>query len=951
MSDDDGGDGSPPEDVDNSEAFKVLQELVEAGDVDAEAAEKAKEKFRQLHDALVDTLENDKRLMAKAKQLNMQLGEEKIRVDAVAKSAAADAATTAAGGITLPPLLAGPDASTAVDMLREDAEQAEAEATLCLDRERMLALEVSELQRQRDEFRKQLEDAEAEHAEAMAPQIRQIKAEISMLKEELHSEGKRYGDLTHQKEDMLASLDSVRAEMQAGADIRVQNQDDLFKVSGVPDKIRKQSDVVANALKGLRVQEQRLMARIKDLEAGNATLSTSLRAKQEEHTNTAATLERAKIAMEQKERSVDDIRKDLEREGLNGDQHLADQARTELDLRALNMESKRESDQLQRKLKDKDTSLKKLRKADLQAKQAQEQIPGYQASKDQLVHDKHLVDRVEKEQERVMSELKKEVEIYMNGYLKEEAVGKDKGVMFQNSYAEVAELEQEVIALKKEEHVRERTISELASQRERVSRQAAGKVAKWKEQVEYVKVKELIIIDLKKKRRETLHRLRDFQQLYDLVKNQRNKFVNLITASSQSIAEMKEKLKILANEIDILRLESVNKDRLLGKAHQEHHNSMLERDSVRGEINKGAIAFRDKQDTVDEQISEIDKLNAIINQAEKEMLRMKKQYETQVEQRNWTGITLIDRNDELCILYEKANIQEEVLKQGEIELRKREDESRMLHIELKEVQRSMEATRKTLIRVPALDEQIASLQEQLLLARRASDQLSQELESPDNKERWRRLEGKIPDKEELVAKINQLEERLNDKKEQLLEKELILEEVSSLAGRLRQQAAEGRADTLELAKRVNDYQARIRSTTRGMMATVSELSMYQASSMKLAAEREDLDGEVAAARERTAEGAAPTEDAEREWLRMERDRMQLRESKMAAAADAAEAEALPNGPGARTTAEPRPNAYIPQDARSLGVPKPYGRYAPFKPTELGSNMRHIRKPEPRDIVI
>ena len=52
-----------------------------------------------------------------------------------------------------------------------------------------------------------------------------------------------------------------------------------------------------------------------------------------------------------------------------------------------------------------------------------------------------------------------------------------------------------------------------------------------------------------------------------------------------------------------------------------------------------------------------------------------------------------------------------------------------------------------------------------------------------------------------------------------------------------------------------------------------------------------------------------------------------------------------------TTAEPRPNAYAPQDAKSLGVPKPYGRYAPFKPTEMGSNMRHIRKPEPREIVI
>jgi len=44
-------------------------------------------------------------------------------------------------------------------------------------------VEVSELQRQRDEFRKQLEDAEAEHAEAMEPQIRQIRAEISRLTE------------------------------------------------------------------------------------------------------------------------------------------------------------------------------------------------------------------------------------------------------------------------------------------------------------------------------------------------------------------------------------------------------------------------------------------------------------------------------------------------------------------------------------------------------------------------------------------------------------------------------------------------------------------------------------------------------------------------------------------------------------------------------------------------
>jgi hypothetical protein len=51
----------------------------------------------------------------------------------------------------------------------------------------------------------------------------------------------------------------------------------------------------------------------------------------------------------------------------------------------------------------------------------------------------------------------------------------------------------------------------------------------------------------------------------------------------------------------------------------------------------------------------------------------------------------------------------------------------------------------------------------------------------------------------------------------------------------------------------------------------------------------------------------------------------------------------------RTTAEPRPNAYIPE---YLGVPKPYsGPFAPFKPSEPGVTMRHIRAPAHVEIEI
>ena len=79
-----------------------------------------------------------------------------------------------------------------------------------------------------------------------------------------------------------------------------------------------------------------------------------------------------------------------------------------------------------------------------------------------------------------------------------------------------------------------------------------------------------------------------------------------------------------------------------------------------------------------------------------------------------------------------------------------------------------------------------------------------------------------------MAKINMLEERLNDKKEQLLEKELILEEVSSLAGRLRQQARRTRRYP-GAAKRSMTISQHPQDDSKDD-GDRFELSMYQASS-------------------------------------------------------------------------------------------------------------------------
>ena len=98
-------------------------------------------------------------------------------------------------------------------------------------------------------------------------------------------------------------------------------------------------------------------------------------------------------------------------------------------------------------------------------------------------------------------------------------------------------------------------------------------------------------------------------------------------AANQSATEMKDKSKILRNELDILHSEVHTKDKLLVQSRNQHQTAVAERDVLRIDLGMLGASFRQKQDIVDEQIAEVDKLNAIINTTEKEMLKLRKQYE------------------------------------------------------------------------------------------------------------------------------------------------------------------------------------------------------------------------------------------------------------------------------------------------------------------------------------
>ncbi|KAL1524346.1 hypothetical protein AB1Y20_019244 [Prymnesium parvum] len=915
-------DASDITDISSSPAYTFLDELESAAKISSAQSQLYKTKFAKLHEVVLKTYDNEKSLLQKAKHLNQDLSAERGKLEKTAARAQED--------------------SEEISSLRAEIAKGESELALREEREMLLQQEVHDLQNVRGELESDVASTQKRQMAELQPRIDELEGAVDEVRQELGRHKATLSKLQKERNEAAERGTQLRSAKSDAEAQKTQLSAQLTKIRGEPEKMKKQADNVAAAVGNQQAEVERLTASLGLLEAELANQMKKRKELEEERMQLSMAVERHRSQIEQKENVADEIRKKLELAREEASHTLAERVRLEMDQKAAAADVKREADLLNRSSKEYSAALKKCKKAETQLQVAQNQVPFLRRQLEEASRQVGVLKDEKRRQLAAVEDLKREVDIFINSFLKQESHEKEKQEWLRQLFDDIKALEEELVEAYQEEQANRKTVSKLTAEREAIAREAAKQVTAARDTHEELKVRELVIIDLTKKHAETGTRLREFSKLYDVVKADRNKYVNQIQASAQALAEMKEKIKILQNEVEILRNESVAKDKKLSKERLEHSNAFSARDALRAEQNKHLAVVKEKEIRVQQLVAEIDNLNSLINGIEKQMLKLKKRYEAAVEERNYTGIQLIDRNDELCILYEKCNMQQTVLRKGELAIREREDEIRMLDLQVAELCREIEVTRRKLPKVPELEHQVLALQGQLEDERRLSDELSAELEAPENSKRWRKLEGKDPEPEDLAAKLQVLDERVNDKKEQLLEKDLVLEEVSNLANRLRTQALEGRESTLELAKRVNEFQARIKGTTRRMMATVSELSMYQATAMKLTQENQQKEESLQGMESNLSHGLPPSDDLELAWQRHEHELTRRSDQTHARniSQEASQAQVM------QTTADPRPNAYIPDD---IGIPKPYGALAPFKPSELGTTMRHIRRPQPREI--
>jgi len=128
--------------------------------------------------------------------------------------------------------------------------------------------------------------------------------------------------------------------------------------------------------------------------------------------------------------------------------------------------------------------------------------------------------------------------------------------------------------------------------------------------------------------------------------------------------------------------------------------------------------------------------------------------------------------------------------------------------------------------IDELKKEVYHLQRELLQERTKVKALSEELENPMNVHRWRKLEGSDPAMFELIQKVRTLQKRLIAKTEEVVAKDLEIQEKErlhkELTGILEKQPGP------EVIEQLQAYQETFAQKMKQMQSMQSELKTYQA---------------------------------------------------------------------------------------------------------------------------
>merc|ERR1719161_997809 len=527
-------------DLSNSPAYNVLEDLHKDGSVSKAQVDLYKSKYAKLHEAVLQTYENEKNFLRRAKELNHRLMSEKIRLEKTTIEQAEDA--------------------TNISQLKGQLAKTEAEYETVGEREAMLQMQLSELEHEKRELEERLVEREKIEQEAAEPIIQNAKNEIASLEKEIEKTREQKDNHAAQHKEFLEKHKGVEEDVDTNKLIHEQHEREYKKIQNDPERIRKQAEKFESAVKSLTSSQKDKHEELEAKAESLTNLETTKKEREDQRGKAQLRLTMIRDSVKITNQSAEEVKKKLERE--KNEEAKARQKRLALDqeLKMLNDESRSAADELSQKQKKHEKTLREYKKMEQSRDNLKESVTPLEAQRQDLIKQRKQRDEEMRRQQKLLNDIQAEVDLFIGAFLKQETLEKEKKEEHETIVQSMEEMQKDLKNLKAEEQQWNAHFKTLASQREKLARDASTAHRLSRETADEVAMKQLEEDDLHKKHQEISQKQKEFCTMYEVVKNERNKYVAMIQSSSQNLSEMKEKLKILQNEVEILRMESAGKD-------------------------------------------------------------------------------------------------------------------------------------------------------------------------------------------------------------------------------------------------------------------------------------------------------------------------------------------------------------------------------------------------------
>ncbi|XP_025262810.1 cilia- and flagella-associated protein 58 [Camponotus floridanus] len=344
--------------------------------------------------------------------------------------------------------------------------------------------------------------------------------------------------------------------------------------------------------------------------------------------------------------------------------------------------------------------------------------------------------------------------------------------------------------------------------------------------VSEAKLRQAEIFDYKKRLAEAETRYRQQQSLFEAVRAERNLYSKSLVEAQEEVRDLKSKLKITSQQIEQLREDIATKEASLIKEEFLLGRIEKEKEDLKVDLRASRVEISGLRREIEESKQEEKRLRQAIQQADIDIGRRKKDIDNVMNERDILGTQLVRRNDELTLQYSRIKILNTTLQRGETHYNQQLEDIRLLKFEVKRLWTEKTLLTKYIANISNLRQEAFHLNRDLARERLKVTALEEEIQTPLNIHRWRKLQGTDPTTFEMIKKVQILQKRILKISSDMIDKERKLRDTEKLYMNLRDVLS--KQPDPQAAANLNKVQNALRKRGEKLKCLVAELNVYEA---------------------------------------------------------------------------------------------------------------------------